>query len=137
MSHEGVMAAGLDPFQVLWERVMGLPPVGINTTSNDMASSPGRNPGLPSRVVAATSFLVHFVRMRSDRSSGLDFRCATRFAAQQLQSVLPIKCKPFAGWVAALNAREKEAVAGAAKGAHRWGTARVGEWVYRTAGWIG
>ncbi len=125
VSYEGVVAAGLDPFRVLWEQVMGLPPVDSNTAF-PLAS----NPRVPSRVVAATTFLIHFVRMRSDQPTSLDFKCATPFAQQQLLPVLPINCKPFAGWVMGLNAREREAAAGTAKGAHRWGTARVGEWVY-------
>ncbi len=115
VSYEGVKAAGLDPFLVLLDRVMGLPPVTSNQTSAAWVNSQP-----PSRVVAATSFLVQFIQARSDLPSLIEFRCAQRFAERQLLSLLPISCRPFADWTAAFNERERAAAASVAPKAHRW-----------------
>ncbi len=129
VSYEGVKAAGLDPFLVLLDRVMGLPPVSNHTSVARVNTQPHN------RVVAATSFLVRFVRIRSDEPTWLDFRCAQRFAEEQLLPLLPMTCSPFANWTAALNARERAAAATVAPGAHRWAwLARCGLWDEGTAG---
>lgn len=112
VSYEGVKAAGLDPFLVLIERVLGLPPVPNGST-------PTVNSQPPSRVVAATAFLKHFVLMRSDEQLVVDFRCVRPWAESLLLPVLPTVCRPFAGWAAALNVREKVAATSTAPGAHR------------------
>ncbi len=114
VSYEGVSAAGLDPFLTLLERVMGLPPV-------PNAGTPTANSQLPSRTVAATAFLKHFVLMRSDEQLVVNFRCVRPWAESLLLPVLPMVCRPFAGWAAALNVREKVAAATTAPGAHRYG----------------
>ncbi len=130
VSYEGVKAAGLDPFLVLLDRVLGLPPV------NGYKAAVGVNAQPPSRVVAATSFLVRFVRTRSDEPTWLDFPCAQRIAEEQLLPLLPMTCSPFANWTAALNARERAAAATVAPGAHRWAwlARRCGLWGEGTAG---
>ncbi len=112
VSYEGVATACLDPFLVLLERVLGLPPVPNNSTRLNV-----RPPG---RVVAATSFLIHYVHLRSDEPTWLAFPCARPLAEARLLPLLPLSCKPFTGWAAALNKRERAAAATTAPGAHRW-----------------
>ncbi len=114
VSYEGVVAAGLDPFVVLLDRVMGLPPVdGYEREARVHEKS-------ASRVVAATTFLIRFIRTRSDQPTWFRFRCVRPFAEEQLLPLLPMTCSLFANWTAALNARERAAVAAVAPGAHRW-----------------
>lgn len=111
VSYEGVAAAGLDPFLVMLERVLRLPPV-----PNDGTRLNVRPPG---RVVAATTFLIHYVHLRSDEPTWLAFPCARPIAEARLMPLLPLSCKPFTGWAAALNKRERAAAATTAPGAHR------------------
>lgn len=113
VSYEGVKAASLDPFLVILDKVMRLPVISNHTGAAWINTQP------PSRVVAATSFLVQFIQARSDLPSVMEFHCAKRFAEQQLLSLLPITCRPFADWTAAFNERERAAAASVAPGAHR------------------